>query len=386
MTATRNRWARGPVVVLCVDKATDALSTGATISATGSQSITLTGSAYIYGMTFRVGGILTLCNATTVSLTFEQCTLGITSGSSSNRQLILGRNATYLAHRARFLNCAIDFDTSGGGSTRVDIRGGVFEFVGGTFRTSSNAAAILRADGGSQGIYTFRGVDFSSSTETTLVTHNGTSHQITFDGCRLPASYTVLSGTIDASGIIRIESSVAGSITDPPLGLTSQTTQQGTVASVLTRYRTGGADDGEQANAHSWEMATGTAAVDRYLPLESPPLVRWVDGGSAITATVYVASGVTLQDDEFWIEVTSPDAAGTAYSQYDFYSSRVAPQGTPANLTTDSVSTWNGTGVGTKQKITTPSFTPTNAGPAIVRCYLAKPSTTVYVDPLIEIA
>jgi hypothetical protein len=53
------------------------------------------------------------------------------------------------------------------------------------------------------------------------------------------------------------------------------------------------------------------------------------------TLTCYVASSATLNDDDFWIEVMEPDQVG---------------------------------------------------GPMAVRFCLAKPSTTVYVDPKLEVA
>lgn len=185
-------------------------------------------------------------------------------------------------------------------------------------------------------------------------------------------------------GKLLIESCAVGTISVPPLGLTRMENLYGVVASDLTRYRTGGADDGEQANAYSWEMVSDADALEIYSPLESPPMVRWVAAGSQ-TVTLYVASGVTLQDDEFWVEVSSPDEGGTPTAQGTLQSTRLAPRGTPANLTTDGTSTWNGTGVGTKQKIDV-AINPAVAGPVVVRAFLAKASTTVYLDPKISIA
>jgi hypothetical protein len=169
------------------------------------------------------------------------------------------------------------------------------------------------------------------------------------------------------------------------LGLTELNTRLGTAKSTLARYRTGGADDGEQANAHSWEMAATASALEVFYPLVAMPLTVWTIPDASI-------SGATAQG---------------LNAHY-----RATPTATPAALTTDGTSTWNGTGVGTKQKIT---HTLSNAatltvyvasggtlnnddfwievsepdqvgGPVTVICYLAKPSTTVYVDARLEIS
>jgi hypothetical protein len=156
---------------------------------------------------------------------------------------------------------------------------------------------------------------------------------------------------------------------------------EGTIATSTARYRSSGAHDGSQANAYSWEMTSDADASDFIAPLISPPITRWVQAGSQVLK-IYVASGVTLQNDELWIEVLSPSTAGIAAANYQ--SSRADPLATPADLTTDSSSTWTGAGVGTKQYATV-TIVPTIPGPVVVRVHLAKPSTTVYVDPVIEV-
>jgi len=173
--------------------------------------------------------------------------------------------------------------------------------------------------------------------------------------------------------------SSSSTITVPPVG-TQLFTINGTVQGDLTRYRTGGATDGLQANAFSWEMTK--LAGDGII--QSMPLTRFLDPDASISSAT--AKGI-------------------------FTSTRCAPLATPANLDTDGVSTWNGSGVGTKQQI---DHTLTNGdtltvyvasggtlnnddfwievsepdqvgGPVSVRCFLAKPSTTVYVDPQLYI-
>ena len=125
-------------------------------------------------------------------------------------------------------------------------------------------------------------------------------------------------------------------------------------------------------------MQSNTLAIESLGALESLPITRHVEAASQ-TITLYLASSSTLNDDDFWIEVESPSELSTATTQSKLRTTLGSITSTPTALTSDT-STWTGTGVGTAQKIEVP-ISPTIAGTVTVRCYLAKPSTTVYVDP-----
>lgn len=191
------------------------------------------------------------------------------------------------------------------------------------------------------------------------VSENGVGHQIDFFNCK------------------------SGTLTTPVTDVMN-ITRAGTTSLSLSRYRTGGSFDGYQANPFSYALTSTSDAKEFFTPHVGPAFQRWVIAGAAITITVYFASGVTLEDDEFWIVLLGPSDSVTPTASGHIYTSRMAVFGTPAALTTDSASTWNGTGVGTKQKITY-TYTPTISGWLSVRPFLAKPSTTVYVDPKIEV-
>ena len=235
-----------------------------------------------------------------------------------------------------------------------------------------------------------RALDFSLSTTTLQVTL--ASQQIILRRCVMQAAFDVTTDLLNTTfstpeGFIQLEACSDGTISTAELGLTAKLTARGLITSVTAVYRTGGADDGEQVNAYSWNMAASSIASEQFLALKSPPLVLWVDPD------------------------TTPSGA-TAQGIYT--STRMAVRGTPAALTTDSASTWNGSGVGTKQKITHTLSNQNGAtltvyvasgvtlndddfwievqepdqvgGPVTVTCYLAIPSTTVYVDPKLEVA
>jgi hypothetical protein len=215
---------------------------------------------------------------------------------------------------------------------------------------------------------------------------SGTTGSAKFRRCRLEPSWTAIGSGIGSDTFeITIESCDDGTISDPPMGLNHYESATGTAKHATAAYRTGGADDGEQVNAYSLEMTTSANAAEIYSSLEITLGSRWI----------------------------APDASPSgATAQGIFTSTRCDPLATPAELTTDSSSTWNGSGVGTKQKIdhtlnngdTLTVYVASGGtlnnddfwievsepdqvgGLVTVKAFLAKPSTTVYVDPKLEIA
>ena len=385
-TATTLNFSSGtrlaPVRVISVDKSDNSPSAGATIKSDSSVDVTLTGATWVWGLTFDMetsGGddfyygpgndktlVMENCiikcdrllavSTDNALIIFRDCTIDTSSNSTSEMQLGASDSEVW------FINC----DFSG-----CDGSPGVFLDL-----TASEAT-----------VWTFQDCDITGSGCSTVINAvDGENHRVVFRRCCFKAGATLLGTAIaDPRNRILFESCSSGTITDPVLGLTELHEYWGTVKSDLTRYRTGGADDGEQANAYSWEMDTTANSAEVFLPLRSLPRTIWVD----------------------------PDASiSSATAQGIFTSTRMDPQGTPSALTTDGSSTWNGTDVGTKQKIT---HTLTNGdtltvyvasggtlndddfwveisepdqvgGPVSVVFCLAKASTTVYVDPKLEVA
>lgn len=207
---------------------------------------------------------------------------------------------------------------------------------------------------------------------------------IVLRGCKIAASVTLIGGTREAGQSVTLEYCDDGTITVPPLGLTGFANLFGTASADLSNYRTGGADDGLQANPYSVKLET-TASVKESCRTYRVPL------------------------GAIWIGADGSPSGATA--QNLFTSARRGVNESPVALTTDSSSTWNGSGVGTKQKIdhtlnggsTLSVYVASGitlndddfwievaepdqvGGLVIVHACLAKPSTTVYVDPKIEV-
>lgn len=102
---------------------------------------------------------------------------------------------------------------------------------------------------------------------------------------------------------------------------------------------------------------------------------------SPITVNMYtLTDNVTLTNQDFWIEVEYLGTANSALSS--FVSSRRAVIGTAASYPTDTVSTWNTTGITTPVKQTVSvTIEPKIEGSIRIRVFVARPSTTIYLHP-----
>ena len=204
------------------------------------------------------------------------------------------------------------------------------------------------------------------------------AEKIELHHCNLKSGFSLFSGTPHSEEVLVINSDVS-TLSNPQMGITKVGSARGEVTSSTTAYRSSGANDGTQD--YSWQMVSTSVAKENKVFLEAMPITKYVDSGSQ-TITVYIAGGSSLNDDDFWIEVESPSELASPTAQGKFRTTKPDPLATPTALTSDT-SSWTGTGVGTAQKVEV-AISPTIAGTVTVRCYLAKPSTTVYVDPKIS--
>ena len=130
-------------------------------------------------------------------------------------------------------------------------------------------------------------------------------------------------------------------------------------------------------------MATSANANAIVAPLVTPEIIIWnVDVGSSKTVTVEILhdSATNLTDGEIWLEVQHLGTSGFPLSSFvsDAKSDVLA---TSADQATSS-ETWTTTGMTNPntQKLSV-TFTPQEKGYFQAKVYLAKASTTVYIDP-----
>ena len=153
----------------------------------------------------------------------------------------------------------------------------------------------------------------------------------------------------------------------------------GSAQQETTVVHTGGATNG--TTQVSWAITTN-ANSKFYTPFVSEEIAQWQDTtGSSKTATVYLTSNSSLTNGDVWLEVEYLSAAGAPLGAT--VNTRVTLLGSTSALTSDA-STWGGA-ISNKYKIAA-TFTPQLKGPVKARLYVAKASTTLYLDPLLTIA
>ena len=281
----------------------------------------------------------------------------------------------------KFTSCLFDFSGGTGSYNAYVGRATIADFIDCNF-VKYTASYLFKSQ--TYEYYTpitFTGCDLSVyDTIYSSVTAVTYGRRVVLERCKTKAGFSVFSSISSQSydGFV-YESSDSASLSSRVLGLVRKESYAGVISSSTSVYRSSGSNDGD--NDFSWSVES-TASCGKINLLDSIEICKSVESGSQ-TITVYVAGSASLNDDDFWIEVESPSEEVSPTARGKFRATKPDPLATPTALTSDTSSTWNGTGAGTKQKIEV-AISPTIAGTVTVRCYLAKPSTTVYVDPKIS--
>ncbi len=302
---------------------------------------------------------------------FENCYFGFNRGGT-DVNFAIGGNQTVV----KFVNCEIY--SSGTGSLMLSdsqFWSGRFEFDSCIFDAPNAYVSTSNYNEPSKP-HLFRNCDLTNFSY--MFVNGNSQRQVVVEDCNLNASFTAFNVTPHDEKLT-VFSSDDSVLTGEADGVHLIATSRGEVTTSKTEYRSSGAESDVN---YSWKLAASSSCVEGYTALDAVPISKYVESGSQ-TITVYVAGGASLNDDDFWIEVESPSEEVSPTAQGKFRTTKPDPLATPTALTSDTSSTWNGTGVGTKQKIEV-AISPTIAGTVTVRCYLAKPSTTVYVDPKIS--
>lgn len=379
--------AAAPDKLICVNRAgsvppvsADLRKRSGSLARTSTGSIIINGAVHVYGLQIvtATGGMqLAVVNGVDHIQKYEGCQFEITGASGS-----------------------VNWSDNGGRE-----QGRHIEWVDTPFKTA-NAASFLS---GFNGRLLWRDTPSAlpgAAAPTTLFKDTLSSTQemggeIVVDGVDLSAASTgcTLVGSLIATWAIRILNCKIGAAVTVAAAAPSQGGAridllncdsagngyrqerywyQGTLKSETTVVRTGGASDGTQALSHK---ITTTANSNYSFPFETFEYLIWNDTtGAAKTVTVeMVTDNVTLKDNEAWLEAQCLDAAGAPLGA--LYSSGSDILAAGANDTA-SVVAWTTTGLTTpvKQKMAI-TFTPAIKGYIRIIVKIAKPSTTVYVDP-----
>lgn len=372
-----------PVKIICGNDAAEpptAVADTATVTTTGTGYISITGSAYVYGVTFVAGtgsssGPGISMSGNTHLGVFEKCAFKLVN-THSGTNVRLGVSTSGAHYRGHWKDCDIKFAAA---AQSIVVDSTRFDWDGGSVLAGSATPTALIGFGGAtgNGPTTVSGVDLSNlGTTFNIFASSLVPTKGVIRNCKLPAGWT---GGLGVTGTPATRYEMHNCDSGDTNYQMWVEDYAGSIKSETTIVRTGGSSDG--TTPLSWKMASNANAEYPTVVLDSPEIAKWNETvGTPITATVEVITdGVTLTDADCWLEVQYPGTSGFPLSLF----ANDAPAdvlATPANQTT-STAAWTTTGLTTpvKQKLEV-TFTPQEKGvlSAVVR--LAKASTTVYVD------
>lgn len=272
----------------------------------------------------------------------------------------------------------------GSDSSAISFDRSSFHWRGGAFSLSGSMDQFIVQGSGAFGLV-IEDVDLSAiPSEDYLVTLSGDGSAISnivFKRCKLNSSHITYSGDLKLSATtIKVHSC----------------DDANTIAAFEEYYREGNilSDTGiylnatyDGTNGYSARMETESWTNEFGNPLRFKLADLYSTANPTITTELVLDSATALNDDDFWIEIEYPDSTIGAYGKIDQTSRMTDIQITPSALTSSSVS-WTGTGSMTneqKRKVAV-TISGGQAGVHTVWACLAKPSTTIYVDPEVTIS
>jgi hypothetical protein len=364
-----------PARIICVNGAAiPPTALAETASITSTSTIQLSGNMYLYGIVITPGSSGDWNSTSDAVMLMEKCTHNVPSGgyivygySSSQRN----KNYTTLK------DCTVHL---GSATSKIFPTGRLLEIDNLTLTGSTpsgqlfqdfgiNAECVVRVKNTDLSAldYIFEG-NYSQSSAIGLVLTNCKT--------KVGAVKASLGNTPLATASIYSSSSGANAQVYETVG------RAGATLTETTHTRTGGASDG--TTPYSYRIDTTEAAAPGFglrTDVESAPLSkRNALTGSALTATIEINSAAGgLTNEDIWFEL---EYLGDATSpKGSTVSCRKGLLATAAAHASSSAS-WPS---GTAQKMTV-TFTPQLTGFVTARVYVAKASSTIYIDPKITLA
>jgi len=376
-----------PCYFYCVDKADDSLSSGAVVgiepvSASEVYAPNFTGYGFSYGVCYKSDEYMIVGGGVDshVVLSGPGVVIWLNNAAAAR---IIGAYSGNATVGLTILSGDIQFDYIGSYVRLTATSSFRFKWKGGSFISAVGCTLLLAGSTGNR-IAVIEDVDLTQvgegATATSLLSNTSTNiaDAIIISRCKLPddAGFTPVTGLREGSGGsgLKMHHCSAGNRYYDFY----EESYEGECEDETTLVRTGGASDGTTGMAI--KMVSVANVDEGFYGLESPPIHGWTDSNTEKTFTVEILhdSATALQNDEIWLELEYPanntDGLGAVAS------SRMAPLGTPAD-TPDSDETWEtGAMANPNTRKISVTVTPGKAGPITARVYLAKASTTVYVD------
>lgn len=369
-------------IIECVNDAAEpptTPATGGSIAVTNSSNnLTVTGSAWWIGMTFKSARQINQANGSGNSIIFENCTFELTGTGINDRVCPNTTGGTKTEWRGSSIKFNSSFHNVQMGAA------GEFHWNGGAVVSGSTTPTVLFKQNSLAGArMLIESVDLSNfGTTFDIVNSNVFGFEFTIQNCKLPSGWSgnLHNGTLSVRNKINLWNCDDGD-TFYRVWLERL---YGTIREETTIVRSGGANNGTVT--WSLKMTTNANATPPHTYLVSPDILRRVDPddvGSPKTLTVEIMhdSATALQDNEVWLEVSYPSDTGSPLSSLAH--DRRADALTAAADQASSAETWTTTGLTNPnaQKLSV-TFTPQNPGVYVCRVVLAKASKTIYVDQL----
>lgn len=362
--------------IVCVNNADTARATTAIEKVPGGNALAIRGggAGYCYGVTFQCEGYMGLLgDGAATWLKFDACIFEMT-GDYQLIDVDLGSGVAmeWFNTKVKFTNATIWIRVKG-------------RFVWSNTPSAIQGSAptyeplFLMGGGGYQNIEC-RNVDLSAlGSGSKLIGIDDKHGDALFVDCKVGASVVLVSGAGSLRGGTRVKV-VNTDSGDTNYRYARHLPVVGSIVSETTIVRTSGASDG--TTPVSRKVVTTADAK-----LEDPVFSDWIEfwhntPGSVTVSIPTVTDGLTLKNDELWIEVEYLGTSGFPLGL--LATSRITDPiyGTPANVATDGVSSWTTTGLTTPVKqLPSVTFTTQEKGIIRARVCVAKASTTVYFDP-----
>ena len=374
-TFTNSGTTAAPVKIICVNRITGAITTGAIEQATGviSNLNFIRGHLMFDGVVLKSGD--TIAGSGDVSIILKNNTIELLSTAADLIQFNVNDCSIKL------FNVDIKFGVA---SQFIDFGGGNFlEWVGGSVDSVGTAPTTLFSlDTSRGGTLILRGIDLSNIATQILLMGTTLStgiFNVLLTGCKLPVGVPILnSSSFSVPHTVRAHSCDTGD----GYWYFEETYLEGQIVQATNCYLNATYDG---TNGFSAKMTSNANAIDQKRPLRFKLCDIYATANPTITVET-ITAGATLQNDEFWLEIEHPNVTDEALRDIDDSSRQTvgwsggSGPGTPANLTT-STEAWTEDLISeVKQKIGV-TISGGAAGIHTIYACLAKPSVTVYVDP-----
>lgn len=298
-----------------------------------------------------------------------------------------GQVSAVSANEMKFVRCTFDFNSSTAAAA-VGIRAGLYTFEDCVFSECGSITTSIYFTNSSCPDASFIGCDFSSFATAIDLTSGANSQipaaDITFDGCKFPASWTGTPFTGTGQNNLTVEAINCGTSDHPSMYLVE--TEYGLVTSSTAIYRSSGGS--VESESTGFNVVT-TSRCKPWSPFKEIDLHGTVDAGSK-TFDVYITNDdADLDTNDIWLELYYLDTLNSLPMALETTYDPVADDAT--THTDDTTSTWNGTGPSFtfKQKL---SITATigEACRYVLKVVVGKQSVAsgdyLYIDPLVTVS